>query len=137
MNREVKDRFLIDSVTIHPSLITPHSNFHRPSAALVGAREARGEGDGGDHAGMLGDAAARDVEGRAVIDRGADEGQAERDVDGLAEREALDGDHRLVMVARNHGVELAARGAQKDRVGRVRPRHVQARPLLTRLDRRA
>src|SRR5215213_10873468 len=119
----------------YSSLIIHHSslNFDRP-AALVGAREARGQGDGGDHARMLGDAAPRDVEGRAVIDRGAYEGEAQRDVDRLAEREALHGDHRLVMVTRNDRVELAARGAQKDRVRRVRTRRVDPQ-LAASLDR--
>src|ERR1043165_2218177 len=105
------------------SFILPPSslNFNR-SAALVGARQARGQRDGGDHARMLGHAAARDVEGRAVVNRRADERQAERDVDRLAEGKTLDGNHRLVMVARNQGVELAARGAQENRVRRGRPR---------------
>src|SRR5205085_682120 len=62
-------------------------------------------------------------------------GEPQRHVDGLAEREALDGDHRLVMVARNDRVELAARRAQEYRVGRERPRDLHPR-FAARLDRR-
>src|ERR687889_382663 len=90
----------------YSSFVIPHSslNLHRPPA-VVGAREARGQDYRGDHARMLRDAAARDVEGRAVVDRRAYERDPQRHVDRLAEREALDRDHRLVMVARNDRVE--------------------------------
>src|ERR1044071_3562236 len=60
---------------------------------------------------------ARNIEGRPVIYGRAYERQAKGDVDGLAKRQAFDGDHRLVMVTRNDPVKLAARGAQEDRVG--------------------
>src|SRR5205085_2864320 len=119
----------------NPKSAAPQSSYFDGPAALVGASEMRGQLDGGDHARMLRDAPARDVEGRAVVNRGTYERQAQSDVDRLAEREALDGDHRLVMVTRNHRVELAARRAQEDRVSRVRPRHFK--PLrAARLDRR-
>src|SRR5256714_14219835 len=128
----------IPSLTHHSSLITHHSSLlldFNGSAALVGARQVRGQLDGGDHARMLRDAPARDVEGRAVVNRGAYERQAQSDVDRLAEREALDGDHCLGLVTRYHRVELAARRAQEDRVSRGRPRHFK--PLAAaRLDRR-
>src|SRR4051812_47963863 len=49
------------------------------------ARKIGGERDGGDHAGMLGYPAPRDVERRAVIDRRAYERQPKCNVDRLAE----------------------------------------------------
>src|SRR5437763_15755264 len=112
----------LSGICFNSSFILPPSslNFNGP-AALVGASEMRGQLDGGDHARMLSDAPARDVEGRAVVNRGAYERQAQSDVDRLAEREALDGDHRLIMVTRNHRVELAARGAQEDCVAGCGP----------------
>jgi hypothetical protein len=51
-----------------------------------------------------------------VIDRRADDRQADRDVDGGAERQQLDRDEPLVVVAGNHRIELAAYGAHEDRV---------------------
>jgi len=51
-----------------------------------------------------------------VIDRRPDDGEAERHVDRPAEREQLHRNQALVVVAGNHGVELAARGASEDRV---------------------
>src|SRR3954469_20917490 len=107
--------------SVHRSAFIVHRSYFNCPSALVGAREACGEGDCGDHARMFRDATARDVEGRAVIDRSAYEREAQRHVDGLAEREALDGNHRLIMVARNDRVELAARRAKEDRVRRERP----------------
>src|SRR2546423_5304258 len=108
-----------------PSFSVHSSYFNRP-AALVGARQTRGQRDRGDHARMLCSPAARDVESRSVVNRRAYERQAERDVDRLAERETFDGDHRLIMVTRNHRVELAARCAQENRVRGVRPRHLKS-----------
>ena len=52
-----------------------------------------------DEAGRVGDALAGDVEGGAVIDRRPDDRQAERDVDGAAEREQLHRDQPLVVIA--------------------------------------
>ena len=53
-----------------------------------GRRHARGEPQRRDQARRIGLAGAGDVEGRAVIRRGADERQAERDVDGVLEGDA-------------------------------------------------
>src|SRR5437773_1296291 len=63
----------------------------------------------------------------AVICRGADEGQSERDVDGLAKREAFDRDHPLVMVAGEDNVKFSSRSAQKNGVCRKWPTHVEIR----------
>jgi hypothetical protein len=52
---------------------------------LVRSRSGRGQlhrvFDGLDQAQLVGDAFARDVEGRSVIDRGANDRQAEPDID--------------------------------------------------------
>ena len=52
----------------------------------------------GDQAVGPRDAMAGDVERRAVIGRGAHEGQAERDVDRLVEGDRLDRDQRLIVI---------------------------------------
>ena len=49
-----------------------------------------------------------DVEGGAVIDRGADDRQAQRHVHRLAEREQLDRNQPLIVIAGDDDVELAA-----------------------------
>src|SRR5205085_9730578 len=76
-----------------------HVRHHRPNQAPTAAPTRRSSDL---------DAPARDVEGRAVVNGGAYEGKPERHVNGLAERQALDRNHRLIMVARNDRVELAA-----------------------------
>src|SRR5215831_4191435 len=67
---------------------------------------------------MFGYTPARNVKRGPMIDRGANERQAQSHVNRLTKRKALDGDHRLVMIARDHDVELAARGPQENRVSR-------------------
>ena len=72
-----------------------------------------------------------------MIDRGADDRQAERDVDAGQrvpragrridlEAEQLDRDVPLVVVHRDHRVELAGAQLHEDRVARHRPDHVEA-----------
>ena len=71
-------------------------------------------------------AGAGDVEGGAVVGRGAHEGQPERHVDGMIERERLDRDQRLIVIHRERRVVAAPRGGVKHRVGRKRPARVDA-----------
>ena len=78
------------------------------------------------HAAGVGDAAAGDVERGAVIDRRADDRQAQRDVHGLAEREQLHGHQALIVVAGDDDVELAAVRAHEHGVGGQRPDDVDA-----------
>jgi hypothetical protein len=59
----------------------------------------------------VGAAAAGQVERGAVIDRGADDGQAERDVDAVLEGGVLEHRQALVVVHREHGVGRPARCA--------------------------
>src|SRR4051794_13683845 len=95
-----------------------------------------------DEAALVGDALAGDVEGGAVIDRGADDRQAEGDVDArkvfpLArlridlEAEQLHRDVPLVVVHGDHCVVLAGAQLDEDRIARDRTHHVQ--PVRDRL----
>ena len=59
---------------------------------------------------------AGDIEGGAVIDRGADDGDAERDVDGALEVDELHGDVALVVIHRDDKIKLTAKSAHKDGV---------------------
>ena len=63
--------------------------------------------------GRIGDAFAGDVERGAVIDRRADDRQAERDVHRVTEREQLHGNQSLIVIAGDHRVELAPRRAHE------------------------
>src|ERR1051325_1488658 len=83
---------------------------------------------------MFGDALAGNVERGAVIDGRSDKRKSQGDVDGFAKRKTLDRNPGLVMIARDHGVELAARGAQKNRVSRKRAAHVDAVSEVATLD---
>ena len=61
----------------------------------------------------IGHALAGDIERGAVIDRGADDRQPDRDVDRGAKRQQLHRDQTLIVIARDHAVEFAARGAHE------------------------
>lgn len=76
-----------------------------------------GGADGVDEAGGIGQVAADDVVGGAVGDAGADDGQAECDVDGVSEGAGFDGDVALVVVDRDHGVEAAVEGGFEEGIG--------------------
>ena len=76
---------------------------------LSDAAELLGRLDRDDEAGGRRDALAGDVERGAVVDAGADDRQAERDVDALVEAEVLDRDQALVVVLRDDDVEARPR----------------------------
>ena len=97
----------------------------RAHAALA-ARHPRGEPQGRDQARRIGAAGAGDIEGGAVIGRGADERQAERDVDAIVEGERLDRDQRLIVIHADRAVVSLARGFVEHGVGRQRPSGVDA-----------
>ena len=63
---------------------------------------------------------AGDVEAGAVIGRGADDGQAERDVHRVPEVQRLDRDQALIVIERDDRVVARARVFVKQRVGRAR-----------------
>src|SRR5205814_5348442 len=69
---------------------------------------------------------AGDVEGSAVIGRGADEGQPQRDRDAAVESVGLDGDVSLVVEHRHNAVILAADRAKENRVGGERSLNLDA-----------
>ena len=71
----------------------------------------------GDQAGGIGLAGAGDVERGAVIGRGADEGQAEGDVDAAVEIDGLERDQRLVVIHAQRRVVTLARLGMEQRVG--------------------
>ena len=86
----------------------------RRERRLRGRRgEPRRQAKRGDQARRIGAAGAGDIEGGAVVGRGAHERQPERDVDGVVEGQRLDRDQRLVVIhgrarrrrsrARRHG----------------------------------
>ena len=74
----------------------------------------------------IGLAGAGDVEGRAVIRRGADERQSQRDVDGVLEGDRLDRDQRLVVIHADRAVIGLARRGVEHGVGRQRSPDVDA-----------
>src|SRR5260221_314537 len=61
-----------------------------------------------------------DVVGDAVIGRGADDGQAERDVDRFFKVDELDRDEALIVIERDDGIEAAVEVIAEGRVGDVR-----------------
>ena len=83
---------------------------------------------------MLRNSLSGDIERRAMIDRRANKWQAQGDIDCFAKRKTLDGNHRLVMITRDDGVELAPRSAQVNRVGREWSAHVNSLGHATRFD---
>ena len=74
----------------------------------------------------VGGAGAGDVECGAVIRRGAHEGQAERDIDGVIEGERLDRDQRLIVIHAQCRVVARARLGMKHGIRRQRPPGVDA-----------
>ena len=66
---------------------------------------------------VLGNALAGEAEGRAVVRRGADEGQAERDIDAIVEAERLGGDQRLIVIHADRHVIASAGIVMEHRVG--------------------
>ena len=85
-----------------------------------GERQRRDQADGSARAG------AGDVEGRAVVGRGAHERQAERHVDRVVEGQRLDRDQRLVVIHAERRVVGRARRCVEHGVGRQRPARVDA-----------
>jgi len=87
----------------------------------AGGGELDGERDGLEQAAGIGAAAPRDVERRAVIDRRAHDRQSQGYIDRVAEARALDHRQTLVVVHRQHGVELAESRGHEGCVRGYRP----------------
>src|SRR5690606_32633135 len=97
-----------------------------PALPVQACREPRGEANRLDHGRGVGAVLPGDVQRRPVVRRGPHEGEAERDVDAVAERGRLEGGHAHVVVGGDHGVELAGRGADEHRVRGDRAARVDA-----------
>ena len=80
------------------------------------------------HVAAVGAVLAGDIEGGAVIDRRADDGYSQRDVDCPLEVDELHRDMSLVVVHRDDEVEFLAQAANKNRVRRVWPGAIEAKP---------
>src|SRR5439155_15751019 len=113
----------------------------RPVSSLWSCGGAAGQSlgvvDGLDQAVLVGNAFACDVEGRAVIDGGADDRKPQRDVDagkllpaagrGIdLEAEQFYRNVPLVVIHRDHRIELAGAQLDEDGVPRHRPDDVEA-----------
>ena len=61
-----------------------------------------------------------------MVDGRADDRQAQRHIHRLSERQQLDGDQSLIVVARDHRVELSAQGSYEHGIRRKRPSDVDA-----------
>src|SRR5262245_58328832 len=88
--------------------------------------ESRGEQRRLDHARGIGQVLSGDVECRAVVDRGANDREPERDVDGTSECEQLHRNQTLIVIAGDHGIELAAYRAPEYCVSRERTLDIKA-----------
>jgi hypothetical protein len=77
-----------------------------------------------DHARGVRDPPSRDIEGGAVVDRGADYWETEGHIDCISECKAFDSDQRLVVKEGKNGVELAAGRAQKQGISGEGPHNV-------------
>ena len=97
---------LADDVAQGRQIVDPaHVGFCR--------RHPRGEPQGCGETRRVGLAGAGNVEGGAVVRRGADERQSQRDVDGVLERNRLDRDQRLVVIHADGAViGVARRGVE-------------------------
>src|SRR5437867_11840023 len=97
-----------------------------PRSATNGSlsNEKGREFDSFDHAAVIGNPAAGDVKGRAVIDRSPDYGQPKRYVNSVAECEALDRNQSLIVITGGNSVKLAPQGAQEQFIGGPRTRDV-------------
>ena len=74
----------------------------------------------------IGTTAAGQFECRAVIDRGTNDRQAERDIDAMAESRVLERGQPLVVVHRQHRIALGQHGRREHGVGRLRPEQSHA-----------
>ena len=74
----------------------------------------------------IGDALAGDAKRRAVVGRGADEGQAQADIDAAVEVQRLHRDQRLVVIHAEDRVIGGARLGMEGRIGGERAQHAEA-----------
>src|ERR1051326_5707053 len=94
------------------------------SAAAIG--QLRGESDGRKHAARIGLALSGNVQRGAVVGRGADDRQPQRNVHAFPESQCLHRDQRLVVIHAESGIVAGARTGMEHRVGGKRSKHVCA-----------
>ena len=82
-----------------------------------------------DQTAFVGNALARDIEGRTMIDRSTDHRQTDGDVHAGLQSQHLDRAMTLIMIHCNYHVVVAAAGKKKQRVGRQRASHIPASAL--------
>ncbi len=126
-----------DRVSNSPSEIKTRQNALEGSRRPTAEDETGGDPRRGDQAGGGGQGVALpgDVERGAVGNARPHDRQAERHVHGAVEADRLEGDVPLVVVHRDHGVELTADRAMEQSVGGDRPDRRRSRRLAP-LDRR-
>src|SRR3989344_5600775 len=107
----------------------------RPCASSPSCCQLRALAQRFEQAALVGNALAGDVEGGAVIDRGADHFQANGDVHTRLKPQHLYRTVALVVIHRHHQIEVTATGAEKQGVGRQRAGDIKA-ALLQQLHRR-
>ena len=73
---------------------------------------------------MFGESFAGDIESGAVVHRSPDERQSEGYINGLAKRQTLYWNHRLIVITSDDRVKLPTRGTEKNRIRRERSLHI-------------
>ncbi len=73
-----------------------------------------------NHAGWVGNTSSRDIVGSAVVGRGTDKGQSQRDIYGAIELQGLERYQTLIVIHCNSPVEIKAAGAVDADESRVR-----------------
>src|SRR5690606_36682712 len=89
-------------------------------------RHGQGQIEGRHQRCRIGNTFAGNVECRAVVDAGAHEGQAHRDIDALIQAQVFHGYQALVVILGHHDVEFAAARAHEHGVAGPGTRYVQA-----------
>ena len=125
-----------DDLAQRRQIVDPAHDAAAASRRLIAGGQPGGERERGDQARRVGAAGAGDVEGGAVIGRGAHERQAERHVDGVVEGERLDRDQRLVVIHAQRGVVGRARARRGTWCRRAAVRARRCRRRRSRVDRR-
>ena len=96
------------------------------AASKRNAAHLRSHADRRGHRPWVGEVLAGNVERRAVVGRGPDDRQAERDVDAILEMQGLHRDQRLVVVHAKRGIVVGPRRRMEQGVGGVGSGHPPA-----------
>ena len=112
-----------------PFALLPYMTY----ALSAPCRELRALSQRFEQTAFVGNALARDIEGRSVVNRSTDHRQADGDIHAGLQSQHLDRAMTLIMIHRNDHVVVAAAGEKKQRVRRQRALHIPA-AALTSLD---